>query len=203
MKYFSVLFLLPLIFFHCKPSGSKMDTSKAANDYMHVPGPIQLRQDRYLLAWSSHPDPKYFKQEYLPAGQVPEHYTEMILVEVALGNYEAHSIALAKAKEINARKTSDPFAQYNVDENKATGEVLLDFIMSQGEGDQTIVEWNIYRYRTKTDETGQAGIALLGWSRRAYGNKAQAFADDLKTNRREYVVPFMQLPFPQVMVPTE
>ena len=55
--------------------------AQEATDYLDVPGPITLADTDYALSWSSNPQAGYFKQEYLPAGAVPERYQSMVMVE--------------------------------------------------------------------------------------------------------------------------
>ncbi|MGB4849015.1 MAG: hypothetical protein WBP41_13915, partial [Saprospiraceae bacterium] len=167
-------------------------------DYLHVPGPIDFNQKEYLLSWSSHPSDNYYKHEYLPKGENAEHYDQMIMLEVALGDLVPQDIAKGKANEIEGRKSTDALANYTISENKKTGEVLLDFMLSEGTGDGATVEWNCYRYKSYVGPTGQKGIMLLGLSKRGYRNAGKTFASDINSNRQKYVTELEGIDFPQV-----
>src|SRR5262245_43366063 len=95
-----ILIIITLnIDYGCKSSTSEKSNGDPSSDFLSVPGPIRLIDRDYFLAWSSHPSDTYYKQEYLPKGQSPEHYTDMILVELALGDINMQEVAMAKAKE--------------------------------------------------------------------------------------------------------
>ncbi|HJW29504.1 MAG TPA: hypothetical protein VJ508_09685 [Saprospiraceae bacterium] len=192
----SALFLVVMTF--CWSSCSNIGSGKSGKDYLHVPGPFDLMSFRYNLIRSSHPSGSEYMQEYLPGAETPEHYTEMIVVQLVMSNENLKDLVVNKAKEIQARKNSDPYAEYNVGENKETHEVLLDYIFSEGTGEQAMAEWNICRYKPYADTKGNKGYVLLRWTRRSYGPAYQQFAEDLKTNRKTYVLPFMKLNFPAV-----
>ncbi|MHA6690908.1 hypothetical protein [Devosia sp. A449] len=142
-------------------------------DYLGVPGPIAFGDTDYLLAWSSQPDGQYTKQEYLPAGQTPEAYDSMILVEFLAADLTPLAMASAQVELLNDRKQTDPLVNMDLIENEATGEVILDFIVStKDENGEYIVEWNAYRYANAESSDGQIGGLLFAISHRAYGNDA-------------------------------
>ena len=55
-----------------------------AIDYLSVPGPISISQLNYDLAWSSHPKDNFYIQEYVPPGETPEHYSNMVFSKCLL-----------------------------------------------------------------------------------------------------------------------
>lgn len=165
-----------------------------ATDRIGVPGPIEFAGTDYRLSWVSEPSGEYVKQEYVPAGQDPKTYTEMMLIEYLKGDVQPVQAAGQQVKMLQARKASDPLVNMNVIRNDKTGEVLLDFIMSgQDPGGRTIVEWNAYRY-ARTD----AGLVLFAVSRRAYGDDARKFLEGLKSARRETIDALAQASMPKI-----
>ena len=152
-------------------------------DYFAVPGPLEFNKVAYQLAWSSHPNATYYKQEYLPAGEKTERYSNMLLLEVATGEFSLQQVVKAKTAELDQRKKSDPVTNYSLIQNPNTGEYMLDFVLSQGEGANSIVEWNVYRYAKLKDKSGKQGVQLMAYSRRAYGTAGTAFLQQLKTTR--------------------
>jgi hypothetical protein len=159
--------------------------SAQVKDHLNIPGPISFGGQSYELAWSSHPSANYIKQEYLPKAQTVGRYSEMLLVEFLKGNLKVADAVGAQMQKLNARKGTDPIVKMAVVKNDATGEMLLDFLMSdKDKNGDIVVEWNAYRYARVTNAKGEAGIGLFGVSRRAYGNdNAKAFLGALKALR--------------------
>ncbi len=194
------LLLLPGFLISCTKKEVSTKEESSTKEYFSLPGTLSLPDQPYVFSLSSHPTPDYYHQEYLPAGQTADQYSEMVFVEVTLGDLIMQNLALAKAKEINDRKMTDLIAAYNLGANKEKEEVYLDFIMSEGEGKQAMAEWNVYRYKQYTDSKGRKGVAMFGWRRRAYGQHIKAFDEDLITNRKSYVLPFMNERFPTIIL---
>ena len=165
-----------------------------APDRLGVPGPIDFEGDAYRLAWSAEPSPNYIKQEYLPAGQTVDRYEQMILVETVAGVAVTDAVR-AQVEMLNKRKPSDPLVNMDLIENKATGEALLDFIVSAKDANgEYIVEWNAYRYARH----GDSGIMLFGISRRAYGNEAaKALLTELRGLRPGRIRSLTQIVLPR------
>ncbi len=152
-------------------------------DYFGVPGPLEFNKATYRLSWSTHPSATYYQQEYLPTGQTSDKYTTMILLEVATGDFTLAELVKSKTAELDQRKKTDLTTNYAVIQNPNTGEYLLDFVISQGTGAASIVEWNVYRYVKLKDKAGGKGVQLIGYSKRAYGDAGTAFLKQLKTAR--------------------
>jgi hypothetical protein len=158
-------------------------------EYIGVPGPIEFAGKSYELAWSSQPADNYIKQEYVPSGQNVETYAQMLLVEVVTGKIKVMDAVRSHVDMLNKRKGSDPLVNMSVIENKATGEALLDFIVSSKNAKgEYIVEWNAYRYAPYSDASNEAGVLLYAISHRAYGTEnAKSFLDGLRTLRPDQI----------------
>lgn len=171
-------------------------------DRICVPGPLVFAGTSYTLAWSSHPRPTYYKQEYLPAGQSVDHYERMLMVEVLDGGTVAGA-ASAQVRSINARKGKDPLANVAVLENRQRGEIIVDFLLGgrDAQGAET-AEWNAYRYAPFKTANGHAGVMLFAISHRAYGDGVRDFLVRLKTFRSEEIsrVARQDLPVPNLAV---
>jgi hypothetical protein len=161
-------------------AGALPASAQPVTDMLGVPGPIRFQDTDFALAWGSRPFPTYFKQEYVPAGERPEHFNQMFMIE-ADTNATPQTAAAAQVDMLKKRKGTDPVVNYGLIRNDATGEIILDFLMSDSGGGEVIVEWNAYRYAP----LGKAGgVALYAISRRAYGEDgARAFLKALKDNR--------------------
>ncbi|MEO5684904.1 MAG: hypothetical protein ABIQ88_19835 [Chitinophagaceae bacterium] len=168
-------------------------------EYFSIPGPVEYNKTMYQLSWSAHPAANYYKQEYIPAGEKSESFNQMIMVELVLGDIAAKDAVKAKIAELEQRKKTDPLANYQVIENKATGEYLLDFIMSQG----PVAEWNMYRYMKLKDASGKKGIQLFAYSKRAYGAATNNFLKTLKTTRTPQINAFAAYAIPAIKLKAE
>lgn len=173
--------------------------SLAQTDMLGVPGPLAFQDENYFLAWSSEASESYLKQEYVPEGQTVERFEDMILVEAVSGSISPMDAAAAQIQMLDGRKGSDPVVNYAVVQNEATGEVLLDFVISDLSADPVVVEWSAYRYHPLTDGDG---VALLGISRRGYGEDgATEFMGGLGSMRGAAIAALAALPFPAVKTP--
>jgi len=157
-------------------------------DYLGAPGPIAIGDTNYVLAWSSNPQPGYFKQEYLPEGTAPENYESMVIVEFLAGDTPIAEVVSAQVDMVNARKSADPVANSAVLRNDETGEFVLDFLLSaKDESGEFILEWNGYRYAEAT-LAGKPGALLFGISERSYGNAdAESFLTDLRAFKAQRI----------------
>ena len=170
---------------HARDVPPPQQQAKPVTDYLGVPGPIQFDGTAYRLAWS-HFGGNQIKQEYVPAGQSPDNYQSMLILDVQLTEATPLQIASHMAQQIKDRKASDPLANQELLASEDTEQVLLDFLLSQPQGkDSMIIEWNGYRYvRLRADTVGTLAI-----SRRVQGGDAQLrpFLEALKTQRAKDV----------------
>lgn len=155
--------------------------AQSTEDRLGVPGPVLFQNKSYELKWSSQPSPTYYKQEYVPADQAVETFTDMFLIEALTQPMRAIDSASAQIRMLNGRKGTDPVVNYNIFRNEKTGEVLLDFLISDMKANPIVVEWNAYRYAPRQ---GGDGVVLYAVSRRGYGEAdAKALLQGLKSWR--------------------
>lgn len=200
MKQFPFLFLLAGLI----PLLSPAQAPKSPFDYLHVPGPILFERTAYQLAWTSHPTPAFYKQEYLAAGTAPSRFTSMIFFDLLKGNLTVKEAAGAKMAELKILKETNPLVSYQLIELPKTGEFLLDFLLSQATPDgksQSIVERNVYRYKQLTDPSGKKGILLFGVSQRSYGADTETFLASLKRTKADLPAKVEQFKLPVVALP--
>jgi hypothetical protein len=172
--------------------------SAAQSDQLGVPGPLSFQSQDYALAWTSQPSDTYFKQEYVPDGQDVETFEDMIFVEAVVGTLAPMDAATVQIQSLEARKGSDPVVNYDVLQNEASGEVLLDFVISDLQANPVVVEWNAYRYLPLADGEG---VVLVGISRRGYGEEgATAFMSGLGAMRSEAISALVNLELPAIAI---
>lgn len=165
---------------------------------LSVPGPLQLDGQQYHLAWSSHPTPQFYKQEYLPAGQTSGRYRQMLMLDLLVADATPAQLALAKIGELDARKQTDPLVNHDVVVKEDGSAVLLDFVLSAPDADgNLIVEWNAYRYEARPE-----GVLLFGISRRGYGDEdARRFlGEELRQNRSRWIDEMAGLETPAIVL---
>ncbi|QIG50897.1 hypothetical protein G5V57_26095 [Nordella sp. HKS 07] len=185
---------LAVVIFCAVPAFAQGDDK---TERLGVPGPISFEGQDYTLAWTSHPSADYFKQEYLPAGQSSERYTHMFILEALTSGITPKDAAGAQIATLDKRKASDPLVFYDAIVNEASGDVILDFLISAtGQDGKLIIEWNGYRYSPHKGE--KPGIVLYAISRRAYGDDATVFITALKEWRTKTVNELANFPAPAV-----
>jgi hypothetical protein len=182
MKFKSlILFLIiPLCFL-------KAQNKNKINDYLNIPGPINLNQKEYNLVWSSHPNENYFKQEYLSSNENINKYSSMILIDFIKDDFNLKDIVDQKVSELKEMKKTNPVVNYQIFENN--GEYILDFLISENSKDGKeilIAERNIYRYKTVNNDKNK-GVLLFAMSERGYPENMDSFFNNLKTNTSKLI----------------
>ena len=165
----------------------------AQEEALGVPGPIVFEDDTFELAWTSHPSETYYKQEYLPAGEAVESYSQMFMIDVLTEGATPQGAAADMIAGLEQRKGSDPVVNFDIIANEATGEYILDFLLSDASTGKLIVEWNAYRYVPRGD-----GLMLVGISRRGYDDAATGFIADLKDWRNSSIEALATMELPEV-----
>ncbi|KKC31227.1 hypothetical protein [Devosia psychrophila] len=164
-------------------------------DAVGIPGPISFQETDFALAWTSHPFPAYFKQEYLPEGETVEAYNQMFMVDVLTEGGTPETTAADVIAGLEERKANDPVVNYAMVANDATGELILDFLVSDSSTGTIIVEWNAYRYVPYGE-----GFVLYAISRRAYGDLASDFIGGLKDWRTASISALASMELPDVQL---
>lgn len=168
-------------------------------DHLGVPGPIRFDGQTYELAWTAMPADGYVKQEYVPAGQTPETFSQMLLVERVVGDVGVTDAVRSQVDMLNQRKANDPLVNMSLVQREQTGEALLDFVTSTRDAaGALVVEWNAYRYAPYRGRAGESGVLLFGVSHRAYGDEdARAFLVGLKQLRPAQIQVLAGAPLPE------
>jgi len=178
-------------------------TIKPANEYLNVPGPVVFEKKSYQLDWSSHPAANFYKQEYLVKGDTTGKYKTMVLIDVIVTNKNIKDVVAEKLAELKNLKRTNPVVNYETFDNAAAGEYMIDFILSANTPDGkyiSIVERNVYRYKTFTDKSGNKGIMLFGVSTRGYGNDIDTFFAALKSNKQTLVNQVATYKLPEINI---
>lgn len=169
-----------------------------------APPSIVFSDTSYHLAWQSNPTPDYSKYEYLPQAQQLPYYHNMFMVEQLSNGMTVSQVVQSQIEFVTQRKQTDPVAQHRIISNEATGEFLLDFLLSAEDPEQgTIIEWNAYRYIPQQDANGNQAVLLLGYSARAYGDEeGRSFLLGLQESRAQIIQALISTSVPQLNAPT-
>jgi hypothetical protein len=179
------------------PYDVRRDTIK---DYLHIPGPIEFDGASYRLAWTAHPTNNFYKQEYVPKRSKVENYHKMVFVDVAVDTANLWNVVREKLVQLELRKRKDSVVNYKLFQNTDSTEYMLDFVISEGEPLLTVVEWNIYRYKTFVDSSGHKGYMLFANSLRAYGDEIIGFFADLSATRKRILPMLIKYELPVVNI---
>ena len=171
-------------------------------DYLKVPGPIQFDNKTYQLNWSAHPAAALYKQEYLVKGDAADKYKSMLLIDAITGDQDIKTVVGTKITELKKMKETNPVINYDMIENKATGEYILDFILTanNADGSMAIAESNMYRYKSFTGKSGQKGVLLFGVSTRSYDKAITGFLTGLKATRKDLITKLAQCKMPEIVL---
>lgn len=153
--------------------------SGQATDYFGLPA-VNFGNAEFRLAWSSHPNSNYYKQEYIAEGDNVESFKSMILVEAVITENTPKEIMDAQIDKLKNLKSSNPYVNYDM--FSKDGEYLLDFLLTDKADSPGIVERNVYRYKQVKDSEGRDMVVLFGVSERAYGPDIDSFIAGLKGN---------------------
>lgn len=182
----------------CSFSVFQLDDIK---NYYGTSETIVFNNVNYKLISSYHPNTIYYKQEYIPAGESPDRYNSMIVVDFYITDQPAKKLLEIKENEMTGRKKTDPVVSFERFENEQLGEYLLDFTLSDSKGDKpTVVEHNLYRFKNHTTKSGKKGILLFGFSHRAYGDGILNFSNSIKTNQITSINRLTQFTLPNIDV---
>ena len=176
-------------------------SGKTITDNLNVPGPILFNKTSYNLVWSSHPEEKFYKQEYIPKGDSLTKFKTMVLLDFINGKAKLKDVVAAKIAELKKLKENNPVVNYEMFEND--GEYMIDFLLSENTPNGKListVERNVYRYKTYKDKSGNKGVVLFGISTRSYGNDIDKFFADLKSNRYDLINQVGMFSIPDITV---
>jgi hypothetical protein len=178
LRFLVILFLV---------SALSLNAQDKVNDYLSIPGPIKIDNKIYNLAWSSHPNENYYKQEYLGKSEKIEKYNSLIMIDFVKGDFKIEDVIDQKVSELEKIKQSNPIVNYKTYENN--GEYILDFILTENSKDGEVIliaERNVYRYRLIADGKNK-GVLLFGVSERGYKENIENFFTNLKDNSSKLI----------------
>jgi hypothetical protein len=170
-------------------------------NYFGSENTITFDKIAYNLAWTSHPADNYFKHEYLQEGDTIEKFNKLIIVEALTGKLKLEDVVSAKVTELKKMKETNPVVNYEIFEKD--GEVMIDFLVSVNTPDGkylSVVERNVYRYKSIKEKNGQKCVLLFAVSERAYGADIDNFFPKLKEHRFDLINLVGQFELPEIKI---
>jgi hypothetical protein len=170
-------------------------------DRIGVEGPLKFNGTSFALSWSEHPKDFYYIQEYLPQGENFDHYNQMVTLHVFDKDVTAEAAMQQKVKELEVRKKTDKVCNYEVHQNGDSTEFMVDFLLSQSDGDKlSIVEFNMYRYKKVYLGNGKMGILVYAYIKRSYGDAITEFMQKLGDEREKMMNSIIYAPLPPIVI---
>ncbi|MDB5117779.1 MAG: hypothetical protein JWQ79_3271 [Mucilaginibacter sp.] len=193
------LFWLTILLFSLSGFTSKLKYD--VKNYYGISETLNFDKINYKLIASYHPNEHYYKQEYIPAGELPDHFNTMLIIDFYITEAPNKKLLELKEKELEDRKKTDVVANYEQFENTELGEYILDFILSDAKGDKiSLVEQNTYRYQNYIDKSRHKGILLIGLSKRGYGEGIGDFIKSVKEDKINNINKLSTYPMPKIEI---
>jgi hypothetical protein len=148
--------------------------------------------NKFYFAWSAHPSPSYYIQEYVPKSEKVERYTKMVVVQALLDSVKLEQLVARQISLLEARKKTDAVLNYKLFNNEDKSSYVLDFILSEGKDKINLLEWNGYHYVYFTNGEGAKGIMIVGISFRETRD-VMGFLETLGDLRKEQLSALLKL----------
>lgn len=185
----------------CSLLGSYFSLNDEITDRIGVKGPLEFNGKNFMLAWSDKPRDNYYIQEYLPEGQKPESFDEMMTIHLFITDLSLYDAVQQKGKELTARKSTDPLCNYQITKSPDENEFMIDFLLSESKGEiSDIVEFNVHRYKEVNLGNNQKGIVVYAYSKRSYGDEITGFLKMLKDSKINYLNEMALTKMPEVVI---
>ena len=173
-------------------------TMNAIIDYLSIGPDLRFNNEKYDLAWSSHPNATYFKQEYLRKSDKLERYEKMILIEAIKTTLNPEKASQMKINELNNFKKNNPIVNYTQVQSLNQNDKIISFTISGG----NILEWNLYRYQQQ--QIGNENIIILyAYSYRNYFSTKEdvtKFMNYVKNNENKMIETITKTKIPRVKI---
>ncbi|OYX86766.1 MAG: hypothetical protein B7Y83_00060 [Flavobacteriales bacterium 32-34-25] len=173
-------------------------TIKDVIDYLSTGSELSFNNEKYDLAWSSHPNATYYKQEYLRKSDKLEKYEKMILVEAIKTSLNPEKASQIKINELTNLKKTNPIVNFKQAESSNQNDKIISFTISGG----NILEWNVYKYQQQQIENENM-IILYAYSFRNYVSTKEdvtKFMNHVKNNENQMIETINKTNIPKVKI---
>ena len=170
-------------------------------DRLGVEGPLEFNKTSFKLAWTDNPKDNYYIQEYLPDGEKPESFNQMLTIHLFNTDIKTKDAVQQKVKELTERKKTDAICNYQITESPDGKEFMVDFLLGESKNDKmTTVEFNVYHYKQIEIGKKKKAIIVFAYSKRSYGDDITKFFNTLKNDRTDYLNAMISSDFPTVKI---
>lgn len=190
VKRITLLFLITILSF-----------AKAQDipDLISIPGPIELDGTEYFLSWSKPMSKTLYRQQYLPADEKIEDFTQLLDFSYFTKEIEMELAVRQKVEEIQDRERTDKYANVNVIESPDGKEFIVDYFISENPAKgNSFIEYNVYRFKTIGSENGKSFL-ILSFAKRIYGD-LKSSAKSLKKQREHIISTIIDYKVPEITV---
>lgn len=168
-------------------------------DFLSIPGPIELDGTEYFLSWSKPMSKTLYRQQYLPAEERMEEFTQLLDFSYFTKEIEMELAVRQKVEEIQDREKSDKYAKVNVIESPDGKEYIVDYSISENlTKGNSFIEYNVYRFKTIGSENGKSFL-ILSYAKRMYGD-LKSSARSLKKQREHIISTIIDYKVPEISV---
>lgn len=168
-------------------------------DLLSIPGPIELDGTEFFLSWSKPMSKTLYRQQYLPADEQIEDFTQLLDFSYFTKEIEMELAVRQKVEAIQNREKTDKYAQVNVMESPDGKEYIVDYSISENPAKgNAFIEYNVYRFKTIGTENGKHFL-ILSYVKRMYGDVKSA-AKSLKKQREHIISTIIDYKIPAITV---
>lgn len=167
-------------------------------DFLSTGTELNFNNEKYELAWSSHPNATYFKQEYLRKSDKLEKYEKMLIVEAIKTTLNSENVSQMKINELANIKKVNPIVNFKQVQVANQSDKIISFTISGG----NILEWNVYRYQQQ--QVGNENMIILyAYSYRNYvatKEDVTKFMDYVKNNENKMITTITETKIPKIKI---
>lgn len=188
------VFLAVLVMTVSIPCIGRADEKLTSAGKKHPANTIEFQGQSLRLAYvAESPDPNDGRaiNEYVPAGESLENWTQLI----GIYHYpHQHDIKSVAGQMVKALKASNPLARFQIHESEDGKRVMLDFITWDTK--KGITEFNIFIYQKHPQGTG---LVAQQYALRAYGQaEGLKFMEGLRETRTKSLEAVSNFTFPDL-----
>lgn len=189
-KLFFILFVVSLGF---------LKAQQNVKDLLSIPGPLEFDGTELFLNWSKQSSNTLFLQQYLPADERIEDFTQLLDFSFFNKEIEIELAVRQKVEWVQHRAKQDKFAKVNVSESPDGKEYIVDYYISEApEKGDSYIEYSVYRFKP-FDHNSQKSFLMLAYVKRIYGD-LKSSAKTLAKDRDRLMTAMIEFKIPEIKV---
>lgn len=170
----------------------------SVTDLLSIPGPIDFNGTELLLNWSKQSSKTLVMQQYLPADEEIDDFTEMLSFSYFNKEIEMELAVRQKVEAVQKLAETDKFAKVNVTESPDGTEYIVDYTASNdADENNPFVEYDVYRFKS-FDNAGAKSFLILSYTKRILGDDFKGAYKSLTRQRDEILTAMISYKIPQI-----